>query len=40
MCGWLEDRVGLWQVVPRRLTELMSGENSGVAWHATEAMSR
>lgn len=36
-CGWLKDRWGLsWQIVPRRLTELMADERT--AKRAMEAM--
>lgn len=32
-CGWLKDRFGMsWQIVPRRLTELMSGSDAGKVW--------
>jgi predicted 3-demethylubiquinone-9 3-methyltransferase (glyoxalase superfamily)/uncharacterized protein YndB with AHSA1/START domain len=38
-CGWLKDKFGLsWQIVPRRLTELMSDPDAGKARRATEAM--
>jgi len=38
-CGWVKDRFGLhWQVTPRRLMELMSHEDPGVAKKAAEAM--
>lgn len=38
-CGWLKDRYGLsWQVVPRRLTELLSDPDPERARRATEAM--
>jgi len=38
-CGWLTDRFGLsWQVVPRRLGELMSDPDPAVAKRVTEAM--
>jgi predicted 3-demethylubiquinone-9 3-methyltransferase (glyoxalase superfamily) len=38
-CGWLTDRFGVsWQVVPRRLAELMSGPDPEVTKRVTEAM--
>jgi predicted 3-demethylubiquinone-9 3-methyltransferase (glyoxalase superfamily) len=38
-CGWLKDRFGLsWQIVPRRLTELMSDPDTTRAKRAMEAM--
>lgn len=38
-CGWVKDRFGLhWQVTPKRLMQLMSHEDSGVAKKAAEAM--
>jgi predicted 3-demethylubiquinone-9 3-methyltransferase (glyoxalase superfamily) len=38
-CGWLKDRFGLsWQVVPRRLHELLSDPQPGRAIAATTAM--
>lgn len=38
-CGWCEDRFGVsWQVIPRRLTELLSSPDQEVARRATEAM--
>jgi predicted 3-demethylubiquinone-9 3-methyltransferase (glyoxalase superfamily) len=38
-CGWLKDRFGLsWQVVPRRLYELMSDPEPARVRAATEAM--
>lgn len=38
-CGWLKDRWGLfWQVVPRRLPELLSDPEPGRAQRAMEAM--
>jgi predicted 3-demethylubiquinone-9 3-methyltransferase (glyoxalase superfamily) len=39
MCGWLKDRFGVsWQVVPRRLHELIGGPDPAGAQRATEAM--
>lgn len=39
MCGWLKDRFGFsWQVLPRRMEELLSSSEPGVAQRATEAM--
>jgi predicted 3-demethylubiquinone-9 3-methyltransferase (glyoxalase superfamily) len=39
MCGWLKDRFGVsWQIVPRRLNELMADPNPDRARRATEAM--
>ena len=39
MCGWLKDRFGLsWQIVPRRLTELMSDPDRDRANRAVQAM--
>ena len=39
MCGWLKDRFGVsWQIVPRRLNELMSDPDPDRARRATEAM--
>lgn len=39
MCGWLKDRWGMsWQIVPKRLIELMSSSEDGVARRASEAM--
>ncbi|SDE10146.1 Glyoxalase superfamily enzyme, possibly 3-demethylubiquinone-9 3-methyltransferase [Auraticoccus monumenti] len=41
MCGWLKDRFGFsWQVLPRRMEELLSSSEPGVAQRATEAMMR
>jgi predicted 3-demethylubiquinone-9 3-methyltransferase (glyoxalase superfamily) len=39
VCGWLKDRFGLsWQIVPRRLYELMEDPDPKRATAATEAM--
>ena len=39
MCGWLKDKYGLsWQIVPRRLMELLGDEDRAVAGRATTAM--
>jgi predicted 3-demethylubiquinone-9 3-methyltransferase (glyoxalase superfamily) len=41
VCGWLKDRFGLsWQIVPRRLYELMEDPDPARAKAATEAMLR
>ena len=41
VCGWLRDRFGLsWQIVPRRLYELMEDPDKTRATAATEAMLR
>jgi predicted 3-demethylubiquinone-9 3-methyltransferase (glyoxalase superfamily) len=38
-CGWLKDRFGLsWQVVPRRLEELLSDPDTGRSERAMRAM--
>ena len=38
-CGWLRDRWGLcWQIVPRRLGELIGGPDPAVAKRVTAAM--
>jgi predicted 3-demethylubiquinone-9 3-methyltransferase (glyoxalase superfamily) len=38
-CGWLKDRFGLsWQVVPRRLKELLGDPDRGRAQRAMEGM--
>lgn len=38
-CGWLKDRYGLfWQIVPRRLPELLSHKDPTIAAAAMEAM--
>jgi predicted 3-demethylubiquinone-9 3-methyltransferase (glyoxalase superfamily) len=38
-CGWLKDRFGLsWQIVPRRLNELMDDPDPDRARRAMEAM--
>lgn len=38
-CGWLKDRFGLsWQVVPRRLTELLGHKDPRIAARAMQAM--
>jgi predicted 3-demethylubiquinone-9 3-methyltransferase (glyoxalase superfamily) len=40
-CGWLKDRFGMsWQIVPRRVGELMSGADAGKVWPALMKMSR
>jgi predicted 3-demethylubiquinone-9 3-methyltransferase (glyoxalase superfamily) len=39
MCGWLKDKFGLsWQIVPRRLMELMGDPDAEKAQRVTEAM--
>jgi predicted 3-demethylubiquinone-9 3-methyltransferase (glyoxalase superfamily) len=39
VCGWLKDRFGLsWQIIPRRLPELLSSPDAGVAQRVMEAM--
>ncbi len=39
MCGWLKDKYGLsWQVVPRRLIELMTQPDAAQAKRVAEAM--
>lgn len=41
VCGWLKDRFGLsWQIVPRRLYELLEDADPARATAATEAMLR
>lgn len=38
-CGWLKDRFGLsWQIVPRRLVELLADPDVGRSKRAMEAM--
>jgi predicted 3-demethylubiquinone-9 3-methyltransferase (glyoxalase superfamily) len=38
-CGWLTDRYGLsWQIVPKRLTELLTDADTGRAQRAMQAM--
>ncbi|MGH3331745.1 MAG: VOC family protein, partial [Nocardioidaceae bacterium] len=38
-CGWLKDRFGLsWQIVPRRLEELLNDPDPERARRAMEAM--
>jgi predicted 3-demethylubiquinone-9 3-methyltransferase (glyoxalase superfamily) len=38
-CGWLKDRFGVsWQVVPKRLQELLAGPDDAGAQRAMEAM--
>ena len=38
-CGWLKDKFGVsWQVIPRRLTELMGDPDQEAAGRATQAM--
>ena len=38
-CGWLVDKFGVsWQIVPRRLTELMADPDGAKARRVTEAM--
>lgn len=38
-CGWLKDKFGLsWQIVPKRLGELLSDKNSEKAGRAMQAM--
>jgi predicted 3-demethylubiquinone-9 3-methyltransferase (glyoxalase superfamily) len=38
-CGWLKDQFGLsWQVVPRRLNELLGGDDAAGSQRAMEAM--
>lgn len=39
MCGWCKDKYGVsWQIVPRRLVELIGHEKSDAATRAREAM--
>ncbi|CAN5573787.1 VOC family protein [soil metagenome] len=39
MCGWLKDRYGIsWQIVPKRLNELVNDPDPERARRATEAM--
>lgn len=39
MCGWLKDKYGVsWQVIPRRLTELMTDPDKARAGRAMQAM--
>jgi predicted 3-demethylubiquinone-9 3-methyltransferase (glyoxalase superfamily) len=39
VCGWLKDRFGVsWQVVPRRLNEMMESDDRDAAERATKAM--
>ena len=41
MCGWLKDKYGVsWQIVPRRLMELISSDQEEKAARAVEAMLR
>ena len=39
MCGWLKDKYGLsWQIVPRRLPQLLKGSDRAAAGRALQAM--
>lgn len=39
MCGWLKDKYGVsWQIIPRRLTDLIADPDSAKAKRAMEAM--
>ncbi|MFM7212372.1 MAG: VOC family protein, partial [Actinomycetota bacterium] len=39
MCGWCSDRFGVsWQIIPRRLTELLSSSDPEVARRTTDRM--
>ena len=39
MCGWCSDRFGVsWQIIPRRLTQLLSSADPDVARRTTERM--
>jgi predicted 3-demethylubiquinone-9 3-methyltransferase (glyoxalase superfamily) len=39
MCGWLQDQFGMsWQVVPRRLTELMADSDPARAKRVMDEM--
>jgi len=39
MCGWCRDRFGVaWQVIPRRLSELLSGSDTGAVQRTAAAM--
>ena len=39
MCGWCSDRFGVsWQIIPRRLTELLASPEPGTAQRTTERM--
>lgn len=39
MCGWCSDRFGVsWQIIPRRLTELLGSADADVARRTTERM--
>jgi predicted 3-demethylubiquinone-9 3-methyltransferase (glyoxalase superfamily) len=39
VCGWLKDRFGLsWQIVPRRLSELLTSSDRDAAGRAMQAM--
>ena len=41
MCGWLKDRYGVsWQIIPRRLNEMMQSPDRDGARRAMEAMLR
>ena len=38
-CGWLKDRFGVsWQIIPRRLNELLGSSDAAAAERAMEAM--
>lgn len=40
-CGWLKDRFGLsWQIVPRRLIELLGGQAAAGVWPALMKMKK
>lgn len=39
MCGWCKDRFGLsWQIVPRRLMEIMNSDDKAAAARGMQAM--
>ena len=39
VCGWLKDRYGLsWQIVPKRLNEMLEGSDRDGARRAMQAM--
>lgn len=38
-CGWLEDRFGVsWQIVPKRMPDLLASEDLDVVSRVSEAM--